>query len=158
MVFDSSVQRGEPATFPLHGPRLLLVHRDEGAILQSMSERRGQRSDPHGGHPRGGDAGLDEERGVITETRPERRLKRPKLYKVLLHNDDYTTMEFVVYVLQTIFHRSETDAVQIMLHVHKNGIGVAGVYTYEVAEIRVAQVEALARRHEFPLRCSVEEA
>jgi ATP-dependent Clp protease adaptor protein ClpS len=101
---------------------------------------------------------VDEEPGVITETRTKPKLKKPKLYKVLLHNDDYTTMEFVVFVLISIFHRSETDAVQIMLHVHKNGIGVAGVYTYEVAETRVAQVEALARRHEFPLRCSLEEA
>jgi ATP-dependent Clp protease adaptor protein ClpS len=83
---------------------------------------------------------------------------KPKMYKVLLHNDDYTTMEFVVYILQAIFHRSAIDAVQIMLHVHKNGIGVAGVYTYEVAETRVAQVEALARQNEFPLRCSIEEA
>ncbi len=80
------------------------------------------------------------------------------MFKVLLHNDDYTTMEFVVYILQAIFHRSDIDAVQIMLHVHKNGIGVAGVYTYEVAETRVAQVETLARQNEFPLRCSIEEA
>jgi len=95
---------------------------------------------------------------VVTRTRTERKLQKPKLYKVLLHNDDYTTMEFVVFILQRIFHRSETDAVQIMLHVHKTGIGVAGVYAYEVAETRVAQVDALAREHEFPLRCSVEEA
>ena len=80
------------------------------------------------------------------------------MYKVLLHNDDYTTMEFVVFVLQGIFHHSEAEAMQIMLHVHKQGIGVAGVYTHEVAESRVAQVEALAREHEFPLRCSLEEA
>jgi ATP-dependent Clp protease adaptor protein ClpS len=80
------------------------------------------------------------------------------MYKVLLHNDDYTTMEFVVYVLQGVFHHPEAEAMQIMLHVHKHGIGVAGVYPREVAETRVAQVEALARRHEFPLRCSVEEA
>jgi ATP-dependent Clp protease adaptor protein ClpS len=98
--------------------------------------------------------------GTATDirTRTERRLKKPKLYKVLLHNDDYTTMEFVVYVLQGIFHRSETDAMQIMLHVHRNGIGVAGVYTREVAESRVSQVESLARANEFPLRCSMEEA
>ena len=95
---------------------------------------------------------------VAVATRTERRLKKPKLYKVLLHNDNYTTMEFVVYILQGVFHRSETDAVQIMLHVHKNGIGVAGVYTREVAESRVAQVAELAREHEFPLRCSMEEA
>jgi len=96
--------------------------------------------------------------GVVTQTRTRAKLKKPKLYKVLLHNDDYTTMEFVVFVLMSIFHRSETDAVQIMLHVHKNGIGVAGVYTYDIAETRIAQVEALARQHEFPLRCSMEEA
>ena len=101
---------------------------------------------------------LDDEPGVITERRTERKLKKPKMYKVLLHNDDYTTMEFVVFVLQGIFHRSEADALQIMLHVHKNGIGVAGVYSYEIAETRIAQVEALARQHEFPLRCSMEEA
>jgi ATP-dependent Clp protease adaptor protein ClpS len=95
---------------------------------------------------------------VITQPRTERKLKKPKQYKVLLHNDDYTTMEFVVFILMNVFHRSETDAVQIMLHVHRNGIGVAGVYPYEVAETRVARVEALARQQEFPLRCSLEEA
>ena len=100
----------------------------------------------------------DESTGVVIETRTERRLKKPKLYKVLLHNDDYTTMEFVVFILQGIFHRSESDAVQIMLHVHRQGLGVAGVYTREIAESRVVQVEALARAHEFPLRCSAEEA
>jgi ATP-dependent Clp protease adaptor protein ClpS len=96
--------------------------------------------------------------GVATDTRTERKLKKPKMYKVLLHNDDYTTMEFVVSVLQHVFHRSETDALQIMLHVHKHGLGVAGVYTREVAESRVEQVETLARAEEFPLRCSMEEA
>jgi len=101
---------------------------------------------------------VTDEAGVVTQTRTRSKLKKPKLYKVLLHNDDYTTMEFVVFVLMSIFHRSETDAVQIMLHVHKNGIGVAGVYTYDVAETHIAQVEALARQHEFPLRCSMEEA
>ena len=101
---------------------------------------------------------LVSEPGTATKTRTQPRLKKPKLYKVLLHNDDYTTMEFVVFILRAIFHRSETDAVQIMLHVHKNGIGVAGVYTYEIAETRVRQVEGLAREHEFPLRCSLEEA
>jgi ATP-dependent Clp protease adaptor protein ClpS len=77
---------------------------------------------------------------------------------VLLHNDDYTTMEFVVWVLQCVFHHDETTATQIMLHVHRTGIGVAGVYTREVAETRVAQVDTLAREHEFPLRSSMEEA
>ncbi len=100
----------------------------------------------------------DEATGVGVETRTKPRLKKPRMYKVLLLNDDYTTMEFVVYVLQGIFHHSEAEAMQIMLHVHKNGVGVAGVYTREVAETRIAQVEALARSHEFPLRCGMEEA
>jgi len=98
--------------------------------------------------------------GVITDTRTrtERKLKKPQMFKVLLHNDDYTTMEFVVYILRHVFNRSEADAVRIMLHVHRNGIGVAGVYAREFAETRVAQTEALARQHEFPLRCTIEEA
>lgn len=104
------------------------------------------------------DQPTDDGVGVVTERRTERKLKKPQMYKVLLHNDDYTTMEFVVYVLQSIFHRSEADAVQIMLHVHRNGVGVAGVYTHEVAETRVQQVETLAKQSEYPLRCSLEEA
>ena len=93
---------------------------------------------------------------VLTES--ETKLEKPKLFKVILHNDDFTTMEFVVFVLQGIFHHQESEAMQIMLHVHKNGVGVAGVYTREIAETRIAQVEALARRHEYPLRCSMDEA
>lgn len=96
--------------------------------------------------------------GTVVETRTKTRLKKPRMYKVLLHNDDYTTMEFVVFVLQGIFHHSESEAMQIMLHVHKHGLGVAGVYTREIAETRIAQVEALARKHEYPLRCSMDEA
>lgn len=96
--------------------------------------------------------------GTAVETRTKTRLKKPRMYKVLLHNDDYTTMEFVVFVLRDVFHHSEADAMQIMLHVHKHGIGVAGVYTREIAETRIAQVEALARKHEYPLRCSMDEA
>jgi ATP-dependent Clp protease adaptor protein ClpS len=96
--------------------------------------------------------------GTITRTRSktERKLKKPPLYKVLLHNDDYTTREFVVEVLKTVFHRPEPEAVQIMLHVHHNGVGVAGVYTYEVAEMKVRTVETLAQQREFPLMLSIE--
>lgn len=97
--------------------------------------------------------GLD--RGVVVET--EKKLKRPSLFKVLLHNDDYTTKEFVVQILEYVFHKDNTEAVQIMLHVHRTGIGVAGVYTYEVAETKVKTVEGLARQYEFPLKCSIEE-
>jgi ATP-dependent Clp protease adaptor protein ClpS len=85
-------------------------------------------------------------------------LKKPPLYKVLLHNDDFTTMEFVVYVLQNIFQRSESDAIHIMLKVHQEGVGVAGIYTYEVAETKAAKVVDLAQANEYPLLCTVEEA
>src|SRR3954452_7527242 len=98
------------------------------------------------------------ETGIVTRTKQqtERKLKKPSLYKVLLHNDDYTTREFVVEVLKGVFHRDEPDAIRIMLHVHNNGVGVAGVYTYEVAEMKVRTVEALARQREFPLMLSIE--
>ncbi len=99
----------------------------------------------------------EREHGVVTQTRPKEQLKKPRLYKVLLHNDDYTTMEFVVWVLMSIFHHDESTATGIMLHVHTNGIGVAGVYTRDVAETRATKVETLARGYEFPLRCTIEE-
>jgi ATP-dependent Clp protease adaptor protein ClpS len=94
---------------------------------------------------------------VVERTESKQKTQRPRRYKVLLHNDDYTTMEFVVWVLMSVFHHDETSATTIMLHVHENGIGVAGVYPRDVAETRVAQVDALAREHEFPLRTSLEE-
>jgi ATP-dependent Clp protease adaptor protein ClpS len=97
------------------------------------------------------------EPGVATKTRPAEKAKKPRLYKVLLHNDDYTTMEFVVWVLQTVFHHDETTATRIMLHIHKTGIGVAGIYPHEIAETRAMRVEQLARQYEYPLRSSVEE-
>lgn len=93
---------------------------------------------------------------VATETKSKEKLQRPKLYKVLLHNDNYTTRDFVVAVLREVFHKSETDAVRIMLHVHYNGIGVAGVYTFEVAETKIRLVEKLAQENDFPLRLSME--
>lgn len=93
---------------------------------------------------------------TVTETRTKKKVQRPRLYKVLLHNDDYTTREFVVHVLQTVFHKPEPEAVRIMLHVHHSGIGVAGLYTREVAETKIRTVEQLAREHEFPLRLSME--
>ncbi len=93
---------------------------------------------------------------VVPRTRVEKKLERPKLYKVLLHNDDYTTREFVVWVLEVVFRRSETEAVQIMLHVHNNGIGVAGIYPFEVAEEKVQRVTELAEQNEFPLLTTLE--
>jgi ATP-dependent Clp protease adaptor protein ClpS len=100
----------------------------------------------------------DNETGIVTRTKAkaERKVAKPPLFRVLLHNDDYTTREFVVEVLKTVFHRAEGEAVQIMLHVHHNGVGVAGVYTYEVAETKVRTVEALAKQREYPLMLSIE--
>ena len=84
-------------------------------------------------------------------------LQEPPLYKVLLHNDDYTTMDFVVMVLVTVFAKNSDEATRIMLNVHNQGIGIAGVYTREVAETKVAIVHRLARRHQFPLKCTLEQ-
>ena len=92
--------------------------------------------------------------GLAVKERPQ--TKKPPLYKVLLHNDDYTTKEFVVMVLQSIFHLGEVDANQVMLHVHLNGVGVAGVYPYEIAETKIARTLQLAKRYEYPLQLSME--
>jgi len=96
------------------------------------------------------------EGGVALEERV--RVKKPPMYKVLMHNDDYTTREFVVMVLRDIYRRNEDEAVRIMMHVHNNGVGVAGVYTREVAETKINRTVALAESFEFPLRCSMEPA
>lgn len=90
-------------------------------------------------------------------TEQKQKLKKPPLYKVLLHNDNYTTMDFVVYILISVFHHSDSDALRIMLQVHNQGVGIAGVYTYEIAETKVARVTTLARDREFPLLCTMEE-
>lgn len=88
----------------------------------------------------------------------EEELQEPPMYRVLLHNDDYTTMEFVVQVLESVFHKSPSEATHIMLSVHNNGTGVCGIYTAEVAETKVELVHHLARKNGFPLQCSMEEA
>jgi ATP-dependent Clp protease adaptor protein ClpS len=88
----------------------------------------------------------------------EEKTEEPPLFRVLLHNDDYTTMDFVVYVLESIFNMPEDQAIQVMLNVHVKGIGVAGTYTYEVAEMKVAKTTAMAREQEFPLLCTMEKA
>ena len=85
------------------------------------------------------------------------RVEEPPLFKVLLHNDDYTTMDFVVWVLESVFNLAEEAAIRVMLNVHVKGIGVAGIYTYEVAETKVDKTIALAREHEFPLLCTMEQ-
>ena len=94
------------------------------------------------------------ETGTITKTRP--KTKRPSLYRVLLLNDDYTPMEFVVLVLQDVFNKSREEAMQIMLHVHQKGVGECGVYPYEVAETKVTRVMDTARKNQHPLQCVME--
>lgn len=94
--------------------------------------------------------------GTVIEEKAEIRTKKPPLFKVFLINDDYTTMEFVVDILQKVFHKNRTEATQIMLHVHKKGMGLCGVYTREIAETKVETVHAIARDNEFPLKCIME--
>ena len=91
---------------------------------------------------------------VLTES--ETKLEKPKLFKVILHNDDFTTMEFVVWVLESIFNMPEEQAIQVMLNVHLRGTGVAGIYTYEIAETKVEKTTSLAREHEYPLLATME--
>ncbi|MCB1384568.1 MAG: ATP-dependent Clp protease adapter ClpS [Nitratireductor sp.] len=98
--------------------------------------------------------GRDGDTGVATKT--VTKVKRPDIYRVLLLNDDFTPMEFVVHVLERFFRKSPEQATQIMLHVHNNGVGECGVYTYEVAETKVTQVMDFARQNQHPLQCVME--
>ena len=91
---------------------------------------------------------------VVTERKP--KTQKPRLWKVILHNDDFTTMEFVIHVLQTVFNKAPAEATDLMLQVHHRGFCVAGVYTYEIAETKVATVEHMARAAEFPFLCTME--
>ena len=92
--------------------------------------------------------------GVATKTRD--KTKKPQPYRVLMLNDDYTPMEFVVHVLERFFQKNREEATRIMLHVHRRGVGVCGVFTYEIAETKVTQVMDFARRHQHPLQCTME--
>ena len=96
----------------------------------------------------------DDDTLLLERTRP--KLKKPPLYKVVLLNDDYTPMEFVVHVLERFFNKNREEATRIMLHVHQKGVGVCGVFTYEIAETKVNQVMDFARRHQHPLQCTLE--
>ena len=121
---------------------MALQVKPDGSIVSVMRDTRdGQRGSGTG-------------TGVVTKTRP--KTKKPSLYKVLLLNDDYTPMEFVVHILEKFFNKAREEAVQIMLHVHRHGVGICGVFTYEVAETKVAQVIEFARRHQHPLQCTME--
>ena len=98
---------------------------------------------------------IEQDGDVLTES--ETKLEKPKLFKVLLHNDDFTTMEFVVFVLEYVFNRSEPEAFTIMLKVHNEGLGIAGIYPYEIANMKSEKAMNLARAREYPLLCTVEE-
>ncbi|MDR9485836.1 MULTISPECIES: ATP-dependent Clp protease adapter ClpS [Sediminimonas] len=114
-----------------------------------MTERYEKMSDS----PNGGDDG-DGDASVVVETRT--KTKRPPLYKVLLLNDDYTPMEFVVHILERFFGMNHAQAFEIMLTVHKKGLAVVGVFSHEIAETKVTQVMDFARRHQHPLQCTME--
>jgi ATP-dependent Clp protease adaptor protein ClpS len=96
----------------------------------------------------------DSRSGIVTKPKP--KTKKPSLYKVLLLNDDYTPMDFVVLVLERFFNKSREEATRIMLHVHQKGVGICGVYTYEIAETKVARVMSFARQNQHPLQCTME--
>ena len=121
-------------------------------------DRLGGPNEPPGGPPqqppRRDDGEGDGRSGALTLTRT--RTKKPSMYKVLMLNDDYTPMEFVVDVLQHIFQKNREEATKIMLHVHQKGVGVCGVYTYEIAETKVTQTVDYARKNQHPLQCTLE--
>jgi len=119
-------------------------------IVCDGGTEEGQNDDFHGDSQ-----GQEEkENGLLLKTRP--KTKKPAMYKVLLLNDDYTPMEFVVQILMGIFKKTQEEAYRVMMNVHKNGIGVCGVYTFEVAETKVAQVMDAAKRSQHPLQCTLE--
>ncbi len=116
-----------------------------------MSDERDNNQDDDGF-----DDGVGGRQNTAVATRAKPKTKKPSLYRVLVLNDDYTPMEFVVYVLENFFNKSREDATHIMLHVHQTGVGVCGIYSYEIAETKVALVLDLARRNQHPLQCTME--
>ncbi|MCG6858182.1 MAG: ATP-dependent Clp protease adapter ClpS [Salaquimonas sp.] len=137
-------QAGDP--FRLRGKKIAWQ------LSQSEAGLAIVRSQDDDGKDRGN--GGDSDAGVVTRTKP--KTKKPSLFRVLLLNDDYTPMEFVIHVLERFFGKSRDAATQIMLHVHHNGVGECGIYTYEVAETKVTQVMDFARKHQHPLQCVME--
>jgi ATP-dependent Clp protease adaptor protein ClpS len=132
---------------------LILAPRLAADIRMAAKTRMAGKDGPNGPRRRNG----DDDQGktsVVTKTRP--KTKKPSLYKVLLLNDDFTPMEFVVLVLQRFFNKGQDDATRIMLHVHQKGVGICGVYTYEVAETKVTQVMDFSRQNGHPLQCTME--
>jgi len=126
--------------------------RGPGAGIAADIRATGPGETPPGGGQNNGGDGVNT--GVVVRTRPKTR--KPAMYKVLMLNDDYTPMEFVVHVLERFFQKNRDEATRIMLHVHRRGVGVCGVFTYEVAETKVTQVMDLARQNQHPLQCTIE--
>ena len=123
-------------------------------MVDQMSDERGDDMDDDGFGTDGDIPGAGRNTAVVARAKP--KTKKPSLYRVLVLNDDYTPMEFVVYVLERFFNKTREGATRIMLHVHQSGVGVCGIYSYEVAETKVAQVLDLARRNQHPLQCTME--
>jgi ATP-dependent Clp protease adaptor protein ClpS len=123
--------------------------------IHSNADDNDDAGNGNGNGDRDGD-GNDTGTGVGVATRTKPKTQKPSLYKVLLLNDDYTPMEFVVLCLQRFFRMSVEDATRVMLHVHQRGVGVCGIFTYEVAETKVNQVLDFAREHQHPLQCTME--
>lgn len=98
----------------------------------------------------------DAHESVLTDSRSDQKLERPRMWRVLLHNDDWTTQEFVVWILETIFHKPRGEAFAIMMSVHRSGVGLAGVYTHDVAETKLKAARSRAEEHEFPLMVTME--
>ncbi len=118
---------------------------DAGGAMSDIERRNGNGNTGNGDGPT---------TGVVVRAKP--KTKKPSMYKVLMLNDDYTPMEFVVHILERFFAKNREEATRIMLHVHRRGVGVCGVYTYEVAEHKVTQVMDFARQHQHPLQCTLE--
>lgn len=146
IVEDVSVR----VTVSAKHPMLRSMKKFNTSVLETTlvtSPARGSDNPGEGG-------GDDDGTGLITKTKV--KTKKPSLYRVVILNDDYTPMEFVVFILERLFNKNAQEAYNIMLHVHNHGVGICGIYTYEVAETKVAQVRDLAQRNEHPLRCDLE--
>ena len=132
------------------GSRCEMMLEERNLQFAAAVKLAGSNNPPDGPRRDDGDA----KTGIVTKTRP--KTKKPNLYKVLLFNDDFTPMEFVVLVLERFFNKGQEEATRIMLHVHHKGVGICGVYTYEVAETKVTQVMDFSRQHGHPLQCTME--
>ena len=121
-----------------------------------MKNIRNVQNNPTVGNTDDNDKNPNDGTGIVISEKVKEKTKKPNLYKVLLLNDDYTPMEFVVHILERFFNKPRQEAEQIMLHVHHRGVGVCGVFTYEVAETKVTQVMLFAKEHQHPLQCTME--